>query len=603
MVDKIYISSFIALEYATIPDILKQKIIKELTLDNPEYIRMLHLSKPTFKSKHQALYRVSTDPKTLKQWFILPRGFLPSLIQLYKGQGCSLRLIDQRLTKPKVAFDSSIVLRDYQQPAVEQALQAKSGIIQAPCGSGKTIIGLEIIARARQPALWLVHTKDLMEQARDRIQEYLRIPRNEIGTIGDGKVVIGERITVGMVQTLERRLDIELTNRFGLVLLDEAHHAPAKTFSQVVGAFPALYRFGLTATPHRRDGMHPLMYYTIGYTIHKISPAELIDSGSLVVPIFKLVPTAFSFHYDDNYAKMIEALTQDEERNKLIIQQVAQEAQACHYCLVLSERVEHCLLLHGMLQNISDVKAAVLTGELDTADRQKALNGLRNKSINVVFATKVADEGLDIAHLDRLFLATPYRSAYKVKQQVGRVMRPAEGKENAVVYDFVDERQQVLKNQVEIRKAVYDSFQDYMAEGLAARAAMINHRVARASDDTATVEHPLPLDAVEKLYTIPQSIPEETSLPVLSRRRNGDQRLPRAKPAAKEHAKKAGKRVKRRYQAICSGCGRQTSVPFVPDGRRPVYCDECFNRKSTTMGRALHQAFSKQRLDKRNNQD
>ncbi len=599
MVDKIYISSFIALEYAAIPDILRNKIIKELTLDNPEYVRMMHLGKPTFKSKHQALYRVSTDPKTLKQWFILPRGFLATLIQLYKEQCRSLRLIDQRLTKSKVAFDSSIVLRDYQQPAVEQALQAKSGIIQAPCGSGKTIIGLEIIARARQPALWLVHTKDLMEQARDRIQEYLRIPRNEIGTIGDGKVVIGERITVGMVQTLERRLDIELTNRFGLVLLDEAHHAPANTFSQVLGAFPALYRFGLTATPHRRDGMHPLMYYTIGYTIYKISPAELINSGSLVVPIFKLVPTAFSFHYDDNYAKMIEALTQDEQRNKLIIQQVSQEAKACHYCLVLSERVEHCLLLHRMLQNISDVKAAVLTGELDAADRQKALNGLRNKELNVVFATKVADEGLDIPHLDRLFLATPYRSAYKVKQQVGRVMRPAEGKGDAVVYDFVDERQQVLKNQVEIRKDVYDSFQDYMAEGLAARP------IARASDDTATVEHPLPLDAVEKLYTksFPQSIPEETSLSVLSRRRNADQRLPPAKHAAKEHAKKARKRVKRRYQAICSGCGRNTSVPFVPDGIRPVYCDECFNRKSTTMGHALHQAFSKQRLDKRNNQD
>jgi len=561
VVDKIRVSSFIALEYATLPDILKQKIVRELTLDNPEYVRMLHLGKQTSNVlQYQSLYRVSTDRATRRQWFILPRGFLPTLIQLYNEQGHTVRLIDQRLTKGRVAFNSSIVLRSYQEPVVEKALQAKSGIIQAPCGSGKTIIGLEIIARTRQPALWLVHTKDLMAQARDRIEEYLRVPRDEIGTIGDGKQVIGERITVGMVQTLERKLDIQLVNKFGLVMLDEAHHAPAKMFSQVMGAFPALYRFGLTATPHRRDGMHPLMYYTIGYTIHKISPAELVWSGELVVPEFELAPTEFSFQYDDNYTEMIETLTEDEGRNKLIIQRVAEEAKAGHYCLVLSERVAHCGRLHRMLmQTTPDVKAAVLIGELSGADRQEVLNGLRNKKLNVVFATKVADEGLDIPNLDRLFLATPYRSAYKVKQQVGRVMRPAEGKENAVVYDFVDERVPVLKNQVDIRKDVYDSFADLEA-----------------------VENPLPFDAVEKLYTqskAPPTVAEETS----------------QKERGKE-AKKARKRAKRGYQVICDGCGKRTTVPFAPDGIRPTYCNECFEaRKSTTMGRALHQAFSKPR--------
>ena len=306
MVDEIRVSSFIALEYETLPDILKQKIIRELTLDNPEYVRMLRLGKQVSNVfQHQSLYHVKTDRLTRKQWLILPRGFLPTLIQLYNEQGRPFRLIGRQLIKLQVSFDSKIVLRTYQEPAVEKALRAKSGIIQAPCGSGKTIIGLEIIARARQPALWLVHTKDLMEQALDRIEEYLQIPKDEIGIIGDGKQVIGENITVGMIQSLERKLDIQLVNKFGLVILDEAHHAPARTFSQVMGAFPARYRFGLTATPYRRDGMHPLMYYTIGYTIHKISRAELMQSGELVAPKFELVPTEFSFQYNDNYAEMI----------------------------------------------------------------------------------------------------------------------------------------------------------------------------------------------------------------------------------------------------------------------------------------------------------
>lgn len=480
MVDEIRISSFIALEYDTLPDILKQKIIKELTLDNPEYLRMLKLGKQADNVlQHQGLYHVKTDRLQGKRWFILPRGFLPTLIQLYNEQERPFRLIGRRLIKPQVSFDSKIVLRKYQKPAVEKALRAKSGIIQAPCGSGKTIIGLDITAGAMQPALWLVHTKDLLQQALDRIEEYLQMPKNEIGIIGDGKRVIGEKITVGMVQSLARRLDMQLVNKFGLLLLDEAHHAPARTFSQVVGAFPALYRFGLTATPYRRDGMHPLMYYTIGYTIHKISRAELMQSGELVAPKFALIPTEFAFQYRDNYAGMIEALTQDEDRNRLIIQRVAQEAKAGHYCLVLSERIAHCELLRRMLTNVApDVKAAVLIGELSGADRQKVLNGLRARKLNVVFATKVADEGLDISHLDRLFLATPYRSAHRVKQQVGRVMRPAAGKKDAVVYDFVDENVPVLKQQVEIRRDVYDSFADF-----------------------ETVETPLSLDAIEELYT------------------------------------------------------------------------------------------------------
>jgi len=279
-----------------------------------------------------------------------------------------------------------------------------------------------------------------------------------------------------------------------------------------------------------------------------------MKSGELVAPKFELVPTDFSFQYSDNYTEMIGVLTQDEDRNRLIIQRVAKEAKSGHYCLVLSERIAHCELLHRMLMKIvPDVKAAVLIGELSGEDRQEALNGLRNKELNVLFATKVADEGLDISHLDRLFLATPYRSAYKVKQQVGRVMRPAKGKADAIVYDFVDEHVQVLKNQVEIRKDVYDSFADL-----------------------GTVETPLSFDAIEELYT------QSETPPVVKKRG--------------ERSGKASKSPKGAYRAVCANCGKQTTVPFVPDGIRSIYCDECFNeRKPTTMERAFHQAFSKQR--------
>ena len=557
--DEIRVSSFIAINYATLSDFLKEKIVKELTLDNPEYSRMLHLGKPVVNvSEYQTLYRVTADKKTRRKWLILPRGFLPTLIQLYNESRRSFQLIDQRLTLPKVSFDSKIVLRDYQKPAVEKAMIAKSGIIQAPCGSGKTMIGLEIIARASQPALWLVHTKELMEQAVVRIQEYLQIPRSEVGIIGDNRQTVGEKITVGMVQSLERKVDIKLANRFGLVILDEAHHAPAKTFSQVVSAFPALYRLGLTATPYRRDGMHPLMYYTIGYTIHKVSHDDLMQSGELILPKVELMPTKFYFRYKDDYSRLIKVLTENEERNKLILQKVAEEAKAGHHCLVLSERVAHCELLHKKFeQEVTEVKSAVLVGELNQPERQRVMDELRSGELNVVFATKIADEGLDIAHLNRLFIATPYRSAHKVKQQVGRIMRPAEGKSDAIVYDFIDEKIPVLKNQAEIRKEIYDSFMDL-----------------------ESIETPLDFEALENLFI------KEEAKSAVAKEKVDKQRRPRRESSRKH--------PRREHKVKCDGCGKPVVVPFAPDGRRPVYCDECFEaRKSTTLGHALQQAFSK----------
>jgi CxxC-x17-CxxC domain-containing protein len=580
--DKIRVSSFIAVNYVALPDILKQKIVKELTLDNPEYSRMLHLSKPVVNvSEYQTLYQVTTDKKTHQKWLILPRGFLPTLIQLYKEAERPFQLLDQRLTLPEVSFDSNIVLREYQHPAVEKAVIAKSGIIQAPCGSGKTMIGLEIIARVGQPSLWLVHTKELMEQAVDRIQEYLQIPQSEVGIIGDNRQNVGEKITVGMVQSLERKVDIKLANSFGLVLLDEAHHAPAKTFSQVVSAFPALYRLGLTATPYRRDGMHPLMYYTIGYTIHKITHSDLTQSGELMLPKVELLPTKFSSRYNDDYPKLIKALTENEERNKLILQKVAEEAKAGHYCLVLSERIAHCELLHEKFEREApEIKSAVLVGELNQPERQKVMDELRNRELNVVFATKVADEGLDIGHLDRLFIATPYRSAHKVKQQVGRIMRPSEGKSDAIVYDFVDEKIPVLQNQVEIRKDIYDSFMEL-----------------------ESIEAPLDFETLENLFTREEAKPKVEKEKFDKERETIEEREPKEERRYRERRprrQRLEKPVKREHRAECDGCGKPIVVPFAPDGRRPVYCDECFEaRKSTSLGRALQQAFSKDSAQRR----
>jgi len=234
---------------------------------------------------------------------------LPTVCKLIREAGLCYQVLDRRLLLPSVTFEADIELRPYQRHPVAEALKRKGGMIVAPPGSGKTVMAMAIIAGAGQPALWLTHTKDLADQARERAVEFLGLDADEIGMIGAGRRQIGKRLTIGMVQTLAKGMSDELANRVGLVVLDEAHHAPAATFTEVLNRLPARYRYGLTATPYRRDGLHPIMFYTCGYMIAEVARSDLFHEGRIIRPQIRQIHTGFWYDYRDDYRAMITALT------------------------------------------------------------------------------------------------------------------------------------------------------------------------------------------------------------------------------------------------------------------------------------------------------
>jgi len=433
----------------TIPCEVVRKIRSKLTFPNPVYLKNKKLG-----------YWTGNIPKDLKlwknhgRWLVLPRGFTLSLYRELKIFDLPFRITDYRVHKEKVNFSSKIKLFDYQLPAVEKAIDFSQGIIEAPCGSGKTIVGLEIIARAGQPSLWLVHTMELAQQAIERIEEFLNIPKKEIGFIGQGRWEIGNKITVGMIQTLvKKKLSSDFIKRFGLIILDEAHHTPATSFSRIVRQFPAYYRFGLTATPYRADGLSMLMYYHIGYTIYKITEGHLSRVGKFVKPVFKRIDTDFYYDYQDDFTKMVSVLVKDKKRNNLIIKIILEEVKKNNYCLIISDRVEHCNVMYNLLKvNYPEAKCAVLTGNLSKSKRDEIVSLVNSEKLNAIFATsKLAEEGLDWKILNRLFITCPSRSKRKIQQAVGRIQRPCRGKIDAVVYDFVDFKVGVLESQYKSR--------------------------------------------------------------------------------------------------------------------------------------------------------
>jgi superfamily II DNA or RNA helicase len=441
----IQIENDIRINTNEIPYDVMRLVTAELTWRNPAYDSAMRMGRSVWNiPEHIHAYRVVTGT------LYLPRGYLTKLTHLLSVYGVEYEIIDNRITLPSVPFDSRIQLREYQIPAVESLMAVDQGGLCAPCGSGKTQMGLQLIARVGQPALWITHTKELAEQTISRVVDCLGIPRDEIGFIGDGKWTVGDRLTVALVQTLARRDLSDIVDRFGCVVVDEAHHLAARTFFDTVGQFAARYRYWLTATPERSDGLTD-MITAVGGPIMYTVPS---DSVPTIRPVVQIIETAYTKQIDD-FSKQIGNLIGNRQRNELIVRTIAETAPG-HFALVLSDRVEHVQVLCSMVRRaLPDARVAILHGGLSKAERERIMQAAQNREIDILFATKLAKEGLDLPHLDRLYLTCPKRSAATLEQEIGRVMRPCDGKADAVVYDFWDSRNPVLLWQARQREKVY----------------------------------------------------------------------------------------------------------------------------------------------------
>jgi superfamily II DNA or RNA helicase len=217
----------------------------------------------------------------------------------------------------------------------------------------------------------------------------------------------------------------------------------------VIQEFPAAYRYGLTATLDRADGLTPAMLAIMGPVIHTI-PQSAVPT---ITPGLRIIPTYYKAAGAD-YSAIMEDLIQSPERNRIILDAIKDDIDSS-YTLVLSDRIEHLeILAANLAEECPQVKAAVITGQLGKKERQRIMEETVGKEIRVLFATQLAREGLDIPHLDRLFMVTPKRARGAVQQEVGRIMRPCDGKKTAVVIDFLDNNGMLIA-QFKERKKVY----------------------------------------------------------------------------------------------------------------------------------------------------
>lgn len=425
------------------------EICGQLTLDNPAFKQAKRFSR----------YSTSKVPRTLEfyrfgSFLTVPRGFLPALVSLL--QPMPAVVFDRTISVP-VECESQVQLYDYQQPLVEAAVEAGYGIISSPPGSGKTVVGMEIIARHKQQTLWVIDSKELVDQTFKRAEQFLVLEDGDLAVYGGGKRNVGRLLTVATLQTLHRDLgavDNELSNRFGLVIQDEAHITPAATYWSVLSKLNARYKFGLTATPYRTDGLTEVMFWTLGPLLSKISARKLEEAGRVMIPEVKVVTTQF-YATSQDFATLMKGLVNDHERSKLVVDTLLKERV---YTLVLSARVAYCKALHALCEEQAPGSSVVLVGSLSKGSREEALRLINDKEVEIVFATTaLAAEGLDIPHLERLALVTPTKARRLLEQAIGRVMRVTPGKKKPQVLDFADLDVTMLSNQFTARARLYRS--------------------------------------------------------------------------------------------------------------------------------------------------
>ena len=396
--------------------------------------------------------------KTRTGRIILPRGYVRQLILLCRRMKIPHELEDLRRTLPSLDFEFSGRLKPFQQAAADRMLDKEFGTLSAPTGSGKTVIALYMVARRRQPALVVVHTRDLAFQWIERIGEFLSIPESSVGLIGGGERRAGSEITVALVQSLYKCAE-EIAPQIGSLVVDECHRAPSRTFTEAVSAFDSRYMLGLTATPWRRDKLSRLIFWHLGDVHYEIEKSPLIREGHILEADVVIRETGFSPFHDPvrEYPKMLSELTADDDRNRMIAEDVAREAER-GVCLVLSDRKKHCETLHFMLLYKHHIRAELLTGDLALPRRRKVIDRINRGEAQVLVATgQLIGEGFDCRNLTTLFITTPVRFTGRILQYLGRILRPAPGKIRAKVYDYVDVRVGPLMAAARNRQWVYRS--------------------------------------------------------------------------------------------------------------------------------------------------
>ncbi len=421
----------------------------ELNFANSEYFIKKKTGKSTWRTDRYFKFIEENENE-----IIIPRGFAGRLIRYCKQEKIGFEFIDERKKLHFATFSVNLTLRSHQNKAIEATSRKEFGVITAPPGSGKTVIGLKIIAEKRQPALIIVHRKQLLEQWIERIQTFLGIPKNEIGKIGQGKAKVGKNVTVAMIQSLGKQFEKQgikdLSTQFGTVIIDECHHIPAETFRKTIAKLSPYYQYGLTATPFRKGNGGKQIFIHLGEIIADIKPEEIKNYKRARINIRETTLDIPFNSKTDTFETLSKVLVHDSTRNNLILNDIRNELNKRKKAVIITERKEHIDALYQYLKQ--SFETITLSGEDSESNRKAKWKILNEGNYQALITTgQFFGEGTDLQNASCLFLVYPFSFKGKLIQYIGRVQR---SEITPVIYDYHDRKIDYL-NKLFLKRNTY----------------------------------------------------------------------------------------------------------------------------------------------------
>lgn len=440
--------------------------------------RMAAFSNPAYNQARNMGFSVARIPRIIpcheetEGYLGIPRGQFEELADMLKRWEIPYKETDKRCEGRSIDVGFTGKLYPTQQDAAERMLQHDNGILCAATAFGKTAVGAYLVAQRKVNTLVLVHNREIMKNWVDDFKKFLDIreepptyltklgkPRkrkSDIGCIYSAHDSSTGIIDIAMFTSLKE--DDERLKTYGMVLMDECHHAAAASADAVLKRINARYVYGLTATPKRDDGMEQkvlMQFGPIRFRFTARQRAEMQDVQHLVYPRFtQLVHLGNTWKINDAY----HALIADERRNALIVHDVQEALSKGHTPLVLTKFREHAETLRKLLDG-SARHIVVLQGGRSTKEREtirEQLAGIPVTETLVVIATgQYIGEGFNYPRLDTLMLATPIAWEGNVEQYAGRLHRDFNGKTVVAIYDYVDVHVRVLEKMYHKRLRTY----------------------------------------------------------------------------------------------------------------------------------------------------
>ncbi len=446
----------IYIEKKGLPDVFLDRLIRLAAFQNPEFYKTQAMRLSTFGKP-----RVIACAEDLPRYIALPRGLLEEALNLFRTQSIEVDVIDHRFSGVPVEVDFHGDRRARQADAAKALASCNEGILCAPTAFGKTAVAAQLIALRKVNTLVLVHRRHLMDQWRERLATFLGLSVQDIGQIGGGKTKQTKRLDVAVMQSLIRKGEVrDLVSEYGQVIVDECHHVSAFSFERVLKKVKAKYVVGLTATPIRKDGHHPIILMQCGPIRFNVSSKKQSAASAIrheVIPRF----TNFSVPPERNGVTIQDiytALINDDERNNLIVADVVSATEDKRFPLLLTERTDHLQLLLEKLERLVP-NVFVMKGGMGKKLRDalaSQVNAVPTEQQRIIIATgRYIGEGFDDALLDTLFLAMPISWRGTLQQYVGRLHRLHENKQVVRVYDYVDTLVPVLNRMYERRLKAY----------------------------------------------------------------------------------------------------------------------------------------------------